>query len=217
MVRVNDQKEVKTHVPSVMEDPSATSVAKVYSKAFLGSIKESERDSVIEEFTEILDLAMTQQPVFGRMLMSNSLNKDERLSLVDRVFAPHASELLTNFLRVLARHERLELLPLIFTQIKTLRDTDAGKKAVTVRSAFELTDQTLANIKKCLNEALGFSPVIETSIDQSVIGGLVIQVDDTVYDGSLRTRLKQLRGRLNNRSIHEIQSGRDRFSHPEGN
>lgn len=217
MIRVNDQSEVKTHVPSVMEDPSATSVAKVYSKAFLGSIAESDRDSVLEELSEVLDIAMTQQPVFGKMLMSNSLSKDERLSLVDRVFAPHASELLTNFLRVLSRHERLDLLPLIFNQIKILRDTEAGRKAVTVRSAYELNEKTLTSIEKCLNEALRFSPVIETSIDQSVIGGLVIQVDDTVYDGSLRTRLKQLRGRLNNRSIHEIQSGRNRFSNPEGN
>ena len=98
-----------------------------------------------------------------------------------------------------------------------MRDTESGKKMVLVRSAFELTDETLSSIKQRLSDTLGFSPVLQTSIDQSVIGGLVIQVDDTVYDGSLRTRLKQLRGRLSNRSIHEIQSGRDRFSYPEGN
>jgi len=217
MIRVNDQKKVKAHIPSVMEDPSATSIAKVYAKAFLGSIKESDKDSVIEEFTEFLNLAITQNPVFGKMLTSKSLNKDERLSLIDRVLAPYASELLTNFLRVLSRHDRLDLLQQIFTQINTQRDTEAGRKAVLVRSAFELSENTLTSIEQRLKETLGFSPVIKTSIDQSVIGGLVIQVDDTVYDGSLRTRLKQLRGRLSNRSIHEIQSGRDRFSHPEGN
>jgi len=217
MIRVNDQSNVKTHVPSVMEDPSAALIAKVYSQAFLGSIQESDRDSVLEEFSEFLNLAITQNPAFGRMLTSKSLNKDEQLSLIDRVLAPNASELLTNFLRVLARHERLDLLQQIFTQITKLRDAETGKKAVLVRTAFELSDKTLSNIKQRLEETLGFSPVINTSIDQSVIGGLVIQVDDTVYDGSLRTRLKQLRGRLSNRSIHEIQSGRDRFSHPEGN
>jgi len=217
MIRVNDQSNVKTHVPSVMEDPSAALIAKVYSQAFLGSIQESDRDSVLEEFSEFLNLAITQNPAFGRMLTSKSLNKDEQLSLIDRVLAPNASELLTNFLRVLARHERLDLLQQIFTQITKLRDAETGKKAVLVRTAFELSDKTLSNIKQRLEETLGFSPVINTSIDQSVIGGLVIQVDDTVYDGSLRTRLKQLSGRLSNRSIHEIQSGRDRFSHPEGN
>tara|TARA_R110002095_G_scaffold78106_3_gene67212 strand:+ start:5985 stop:6587 length:603 start_codon:yes stop_codon:yes gene_type:complete len=200
-----------------MEDPGATSIAKVYAKAFLGSIKESDRDSAIKEFTEFLNVAITDNPAFGKILKSRSLNKDERLSLIDRVVAPHASELLTNFLRVLVRHERLDLLEQIFSQISKQRDSETGKKAVVVRSAFELSDDTLTSIKQRLSDTLGFSPVIKTSIDQSVIGGLVIQVDDTVYDGSLRTRLKQLRGRLSNRSIHEIQSGRDRFSHPAGN
>ena len=217
MIRVNDQSNVKTHVPSVMEDPSATLIAKVYSKALLASVPESDKDSVLGEFSEFLNIAITENPAFGKMLTSKSLNKDEQLGLIDRVLAPNASELLTNFLRVLAKHERLDLLEQIFTQITKLRDTETGKKAVLVRTAFELSDSTISSIKQRLEETLGFTPVINTSIDQSVIGGLVIQVDDTVYDGSLRTRLKQLRGRLSNRSIHEIQSGRDRFSHPEGN
>lgn len=214
---MNDQKQVKTHIPSVMEDPGATSIAKVYAKAFLGAIKESEKDSAIDEFTEFLNVAISQNPLFGAMLTSRSLNKEESLSLIDRVVAPHTSDVLANFLRVLVEHERLDLLEQIFSQITRLRDTETGKKAVVVRSAFQLSDDTLTSIKQRLSDTLGFSPVIETSIDQSVIGGLVIQVDDTVYDGSLRTRLKQLRGRLSNRSIHEIQSGRDRFSHPKGN
>ena len=53
-------------------------------------------------------------------------------------------------------------------------------------------------------------------VDESLIGGLVIQVGDTVYDSSLRTRIKTLAGRLTERTLNEIQSGRDRFSHPEG-
>ncbi|MCA9036130.1 MAG: F0F1 ATP synthase subunit delta, partial [Planctomycetaceae bacterium] len=48
-------------------------------------------------------------------------------------------------------------------------------------------------------------------------GGLIIQVGDTVYDSSLRSRLQQLRGRLVEKALNEIQSGRDRFSHTEGN
>lgn len=214
---MNDQEQVKARIPSVMEDPGAISVAKVYAKAFLGSVPESDKDSAIEEFAEFLNVALNQYPQFGKMLTTRSLNKEESLKLIDRAIAPHASELLANFLRVLGRHERLNLLQQIYTQINKLRDEEAGKKAVVVKSAFELSDSILDSIRQRLNDSLGFIPVLQTSIDQTVLGGLVIQVDDTVYDGSLRTRLKQLRGRLDNRSIHEIQSGRDRFSYPEGN
>ncbi|MFO0252168.1 MAG: hypothetical protein ACK56X_23255 [Planctomyces sp.] len=45
---------------------------------------------------------------------------------------------------------------------------------------------------------------------------MVLQVGDTVFDSSLRSRLKSLRARLVEKAFNEIQSGRDRFSHPEG-
>jgi probable F420-dependent oxidoreductase len=62
----------------------------------------------------------------------------------------------------------------------------------------------------------GFDAILETSQDPELIGGMVIQVGDTVYDASLKTRISQLRDRLRQRSLNEVQSGRDRFSHPEG-
>jgi F-type H+-transporting ATPase subunit delta len=62
---------------------------------------------------------------------------------------------------------------------------------------------------------LGFEPILQESVDESLIGGLIIQVGDTVYDSSLRSRLKQLSGRLVEKALNEIQIGRDRFSHPE--
>ena len=46
-------------------------------------------------------------------------------------------------------------------------------------------------------------------------GALVL--GDTVYDGSMRSRLQQLRARLRERCLNEVQRGRDRFRHPEGN
>ena len=49
-----------------------------------------------------------------------------------------------------------------------------------------------------------------------LIGGLVMRVGDTVYDGSISTRLNKLRQQMIDRSVHEIQSRRDRFRSPEG-
>ena len=57
------------------------------------------------------------------------------------------------------------------------------------------------------------TPVITLEVDPSLIGGLVVQVGDEVYDASVRTRLEQLRGRLIERKTHEIQSRRDHFSY----
>ena len=67
-----------------------------------------------------------------------------------------------------------------------------------------------------LKSTFGFEPVLQETVDASLLGGVILQVGDTVYDSSLRSRLKQLKGRLVEKAFNEIQSGRDRFSHPEG-
>ena len=85
-----------------------------------------------------------------------------------------------------------------------------------VSSAIPLSADALSQIQARLESAFPFQPIVETTIDPTLLGGLRIRVEDTVYDGSLRARLKQLRHRVRERSLHEIQTGRNRFSHPEG-
>ena len=55
-------------------------------------------------------------------------------------------------------------------------------------------------------------PVLELTVDPTLLGGLVVRVGDNLFDGSVRTRIDTLRKQLIERSSHEIQSGRDRFS-----
>ena len=53
-------------------------------------------------------------------------------------------------------------------------------------------------------------------VDPAVIGGAVLRIDDTVYDGSVANQLQSIRQQMIDRSVHEIQSRRDRFRYPAG-
>ena len=86
-----------------------------------------------------------------------------------------------------------------------------------MKAAKPLTTTARDKVASQLKQKFGFTPIIQEEIDESLLGGIVIQVGDTVYDSSLRTRMKQLRESLRERALNEIQSGRDRFSNPEGN
>ena len=99
---------------------------------------------------------------------------------------------------------------------RLIENRRGGRKSVQVTSSQPLDHEALESIRVKLDSAFPFTPILETRVDSSLIGGLVIQVDNTVYDSSLRTRIRQLRDRMRERSLHEIQSGRDRFSHPAG-
>ncbi|HEY3967857.1 MAG TPA: ATP synthase F1 subunit delta [Planctomycetaceae bacterium] len=210
-----EKHQIKTRIESVMEDPQAGAIARVYADGFLNSIPAGRVGEALDEFRSFVNDVVAKDRDFGRILASGMVNHDKILALIDRVVAGRASELFTNFLRVLARHDRLNLLSLILAQSEIEQERRSGEKRVQVISAQPLSDEALGRIRERLAQSLPFKPIVESAVDPSLLGGLRIRVGDTVYDGSLRARLKQLRHRVRERSLHEVQSGRDRFSHPE--
>ena len=210
-----DTSDIQTHVPSVMEDPSLLAVARVYAEAFLNAFGDQARTG-LEEFGSFMKDVLAAYSEFQQILLSPHVNRDDKLRMIDRAIAPFASEKFASFLRVLAGHDRMDLLPQIQQEAAVLQEQREGQQRVRVRSAVALSDDTLNSIRQQLNQSLPFEPVLVPSVDESLLGGVVIQIGDTVYDSSLRNRMQQLRDRLRQRSHHVIQSERDRFSHPEG-
>jgi F-type H+-transporting ATPase subunit delta len=201
----------------VLADPSAKAVARVYAQAYLDAAKSSGLSQPLEDLTSFHDDVLQLNPEFARLLTSEVTTRDEKVGLIDRVVAPRASQFFTNFLRVLARHERLDILPLILGEAWLEQERREGKRRVQVTTPLPLTDAQRGQIRDRLKAALPYDPVLLTETDESLLGGMVIRVGDTIFDGSLRTRLTDLKLRLRERYLHEIQSGRDRFSSPEGN
>ena len=213
---MTDAEKIRTRPAHVLEDPSAQAIARTYATAFLDAAGGGGTDA-LEEFTSFIDEAVLANPEFEQLLNSGIISRDEKLGVIERVTAGRGSELFGNFLRVLARHDRLDLLPLICSEAQLQHENHQGQKRVLVKSAKSMTGDARAKVASQLKDTFGFEPIIEEQVDESLLGGIVIQVDDTVYDSSLRTRMKQLRESLRERALNEIQSGRDRFSHPEGN
>ena len=211
-----DGQEVRTRVSSVMEDPSARAIARVYATALVDAAASAGVGDVLDELASFLDDVLEAQPEFHSILVGMAVGRDQKVAMIERVVGPVGTPVLTSFLTTLARHERLDLLPLVLEEARLIEDTRGGRKSVQVTSSQPLDPETLALMRASLDSALPFTPILDAQVDSSLIGGLVIQIENTVYDSSLRTRIKQLRDRMRERSLHEIQSGRDRFSHPAG-
>jgi F-type H+-transporting ATPase subunit delta len=207
--------QLKTRPDQVLEDPGTLAVASQYARSYLSAAASLELDDAEEELGSFVDDVLAGHPDFRTLLTSDSVGRKAKLDLVDRVISPRSSEFFVNFLKVLIRHGRMDLIDEIREVVVRVREELANQQRVQIRSSQPLTDKSRQRVVRQLKDKLGFDPILQESVDESLIGGLVIQVGDTVYDSSLRTRLKTLAGRLTERTLYEIQSGRDRFSHSD--
>ena len=196
----------------VLADPSEQAVARVYAVSYLDAARQAGQHDPLEDLESFVSEVLGSSRDFNSLLTSVVTTREQKAELIDRIVKPRASEFFTNFLHVLARHERLDLLPVIAQQARLEFDVRSNRKRVAVKSAVPLSDEQSGAVAERLRSTFGFEPILETQVDPSLLGGLVVQVGDTVYDGSLRTQLKSLKQRLRERYLNEIQSGRNRFS-----
>ncbi len=196
---------------------AAQQVAAVYAKAFLGAAEKSGKtDEAVAELASVAE-AVAQFPKLEAVLASALIDHDEKCKLLDRVFGPKVSPLVLDALKVLSRHDRLDILRAVSDQAERLYDVQRGRVRVMVQTATPIEDGTTRKLEESLRKLLGGEPQLAAAVEPELIGGVVLRVGDTVYDGSIARQLRQVREQMITRSIHEIQSGRDRFRHSGGN
>jgi F-type H+-transporting ATPase subunit delta len=189
-------------------------VTRSYADALLGAAGSAgQTEAVLDELDELVTDVLQAHPRFAAILGSEALPAPEKDRILTTTFENHASPLLLRFLRVLNRHGRLGLVAPVARTARELWDRQQNRRRVSVRSAIALDDAQRQALVDRLRAMLAATPVVSYQVDPALIGGLVVQIGDDVYDASVRSRLGQLRNRLMEGKTHEIQSRRDQFSH----
>ena len=198
-------------------DPARQRVGALYARAILAAAeKAGEANRVVEEIEAFVREVVEPNPKFEAVLASALVSADAKLKMIDRVVASRVSRITQHSLAVLASHGRLDALRAVAVALREQFDVLRGRVRVEVRTAVPLNGQLPALTDK-LRRMFGGEPQIEAKVDPQLIGGIILRVGDMIYDGSVATQLKNLCDQMINRSVHEIQSGRDRFSPSAGN
>jgi F-type H+-transporting ATPase subunit delta len=170
------------------------SVARRYAKALLLiGIDEDNYERIGREVRALAGAMKTSaeltqtlsNPVFPRSDREKVLR-----ALLDRIGATPA---VVNFTRLLLDRERVAVLPDISRELDAMIDARAGRVAARVTSAAPLDDQQKKRLVKTLESLSGKKVDMAVEHDPALLGGLVAQVGDVVYDGSLRTQLERIR------------------------
>lgn len=199
-------------------DPREKQVGTIYARGLIGATeKTGQTEAVLEEFGSFVADVLDKNPKLDAVLASALVKSNQKAELVDRVLGQKASKTFLNFLKVVARHGRLESLRSILAAAREIRNELRGIVPVYVSTAAPTNNGALDGVAGALAGLVQGKPEIQHQVDPSLIGGLVVRVGDTVFDGSIATQLEHVRRQMINRSVHEIQSRRDRFRHSDGN
>jgi F-type H+-transporting ATPase subunit delta len=104
-----------------------------------------------------------------------------------------ASELIRNFVSVVAQNRRLFALHDMIRAFRGLLAAHRGEVVAEVTSAYSLNDGQLAKIKAELAASMKTEVQVETAVDESILGGMIVKIGSRMVDSSLRTKIQNLR------------------------
>lgn len=172
---------------------------------------QGQTSEVLDELDEFVADVLEANPQFAELLSTPSVAAHDKDRILAGTFGGRASETLVRFLRVLNKHGRLGLVAPIARQARALWDRSQNRIPVTVRSAVPLGEEQRSSLYERLGRMIAATPVVDYRVDPSLIGGLVVQVGDEVYDASVRSRLQSLRKQLVEGRVRDLQGRRHEY------
>ena len=168
-----------------------------YAKALFDvAVRESDPARVEEDLTAIVK-AMTDNAELRRALTSPAVPRSTRVSLVTAIATyAGAQPPVAKLLAMLADRGRLELLPVLLEVYRDRLLEHRNVVRASVTTAAPLGPEELKTLEARLGGLTGKHVQLSTTVDPSLIGGLVARVGSTVYDGSIRTQLQKVKQRL---------------------
>lgn len=168
-----------------------TQVAMSYAKAVYELCETAEQAKTWSETLNNL-AQVAEHAEMAAFLSDESRSKEARANGFLKVAGDSLKGQVLNLVKLLGEKDRLAALPTIAAQFDQLVD-DAQKRIVAhVTSAQPLTPEQSNQIKAALGKRLDRSVEIETTVDETLIGGAIIRAGDLVIDGSMRGELEQL-------------------------
>ena len=172
-------------------------LASRYARALLDSIPNRDTAEEVDRFLGSLGEALEESREFRDLLYDPAVPKATRESVL-RTLAERSGMMVqvANFLSAVVSHNRITSLPSIATVFHEQREAAMGVVPAEITTARPLGDNLKERTLRTLEQISGRKVRLTSQVDPGILGGAVTKIGSTVYDGSLRTQLAQLRRKM---------------------
>lgn len=168
-----------------------TQTAKDYARGLYMLAAEERREREYLDQLSVVSRLIDDE--YMQILCSPAIARSERLAMIDEAFGNAVCVNVLSFVKLLCEKGYLPILEECFDEFRKMYLDFTGTVRATVTSAVELNESEKAKIAEKLHTLTGQSAMIRYRLDPSILGGLIIQTDDRIIDGSVRRRLKEIK------------------------
>lgn len=171
-------------------------VAQRYANALVQIAEEGQQwDSINTDLSNLMDLLDSNKDI-ENFLMNPIIPSDDKKEIIEKTLKNSLSSNVFNLLNILLDKNRIYVLPSIDEIYKTKLAQKNNVVNAQVITAIELEEKLKSRLIKKLENKLDKKVNLITNVDESIIGGVIIKVDDKIIDGSIKAKLAGLKKKL---------------------
>lgn len=175
----------------------STGIAKRYATAVFELAKDSSGLSDLEKDVDALDAVIQDSADFRDLIHSPVYTRDAQGAAVTAIAAKMGlSDTVANTLKLMATKRRLFVLPQLVAALRAQIADEKGEVTADVRAAKEMNDYQRKTLAETLSKAVGKDVKMNVTVDESLIGGLIVKVGSKMIDTSIASKLSALQNSM---------------------
>lgn len=188
-------------------------IAGVYAKSLIDAAeKAGNTETVLEQLDSFVVDVLGSIARLADALESPRVSQEDKTRLIDSALSGKADPTLVNFLKVLNAHSRLDCLRAVNSRARSLFNELRGRVEAFVTVADEMPQEIESSVAEKLKSMLGKEVILNVKTDPEIIGGMIVKVDDTVYDSSVANQLAQVREAALERTVQKVRNSLETFA-----
>ena len=175
----------------------STGIAKRYATAVFDLAKEGKAIKALESDVAALEAAMAESADLRDLLTSPLYSREEQSGAISAIAKKmELSDTTGNLLALLAAKRRLFVLPQLLAVLQDMLSEERGEVTAEVTTAKALTKAQAEKLSNTLKAQVGKSVTIKETVDESIIGGLIVKVGSKMIDTSIASKLNALQNTM---------------------
>ncbi len=168
-------------------------VVKEYAKALFALAMENDKEQEYAKSLELLNDVFGDNPQYLQLLSSPGIPLSERCDALNKAFSDKLPTHVLSFVKLLCEKRYINDFSLCVTEYKNLLNEIKRMSQAKVISAVKLNEEEKKALKEKLEKMSGRTVVLECEVDETILGGLIIEIDGKTVNASIKEHLKNVK------------------------